>query len=164
MRALACLLLLITTAAEADDRIAHIDTAALFSTLPARAQAEAKLAQHRDALARDHQAIVDELERKNAEYEQNKGKMADHQRMQAMRDIEDLEARAKAFASAAERDLANQSDALLEPLLKNVRETIQAVAREKGYTYVLDSSNGTVLMSPEADDLLPLVRARLGVQ
>jgi hypothetical protein len=43
--------------------------------------------------------------------------------------------------------------------------TIKAVADEKGYTYVFNSSIGSMLLySPPSDDLSDLVKTKLGVK
>ena len=53
---------------------------------------------------------------------------------------------------------------LLKPVLEKARTTIQKVARAKGYDYVLDSSEGSVVifMNPESDLMEP-VKAKLGI-
>ena len=44
------------------------------------------------------------------------------------------------------------------------KAAIKAVAKEKGYGYVLDSSVGVLLVSPAGDDLLPVVKTKLGLK
>jgi outer membrane protein len=51
---------------------------------------------------------------------------------------------------------------LIAPIQKKAVETVQAVARENGYTYVM--SKEALLVSPTADDLLPLVKKKLGLK
>ena len=52
---------------------------------------------------------------------------------------------------------------LSAPLLKTAQDAIDAVAKANGYTYVLDTSSGIVLVFPDGDDLLPLVKKHLGI-
>ena len=51
---------------------------------------------------------------------------------------------------------------LLEPVYRRVMTAVQAVAKEKGYTYVYDKS--VFIIAPTGDDLLPAVAARLNVK
>ena len=37
-------------------------------------------------------------------------------------------------------------------------------AKENEYSYILDTSAGVVLYFPETDDILPLVKTKLGIQ
>lgn len=50
----------------------------------------------------------------------------------------------------------------LEPVYRKVMNAIQAVSKEKGYTYVYDKS--VLIIGPTGDDLLPAVAAKLGVK
>jgi outer membrane protein len=50
---------------------------------------------------------------------------------------------------------------LIAPIQKKAIETVQAVAKENGYTFVLTKE--ALLMSPPAEDLLPLVKKKLGL-
>jgi outer membrane protein len=45
---------------------------------------------------------------------------------------------------------------------KKAQETIQQVAKENGYTYVF--LKDALLVSPPAEDLLPLVKKKLGLK
>jgi outer membrane protein len=42
---------------------------------------------------------------------------------------------------------------------------VKDIAKEKGYTYIFDTSPGTsVLYSPDSDDITALLKAKLGIQ
>jgi outer membrane protein len=51
---------------------------------------------------------------------------------------------------------------LLEPVYRKVMNAVQAVAKEKGYTYVYDKS--VLIIGPTADDLLPAVAQKLNIK
>jgi outer membrane protein len=51
---------------------------------------------------------------------------------------------------------------LLIPILTKALETIKMVATENKYTYVLDQNS--VIVGPPGDDLLPLVKKKLGIK
>lgn len=50
----------------------------------------------------------------------------------------------------------------LEPVYRKVMVAVQAVAKEKGYTYVYDKS--VLIIGPTGDDLLPAVAQRLNIK
>jgi outer membrane protein len=50
----------------------------------------------------------------------------------------------------------------LEPVYRKVMSAVQAVAKEKGYTYVYDKS--VLIIGPTGDDLLPSVAQRLNIK
>ena len=49
-------------------------------------------------------------------------------------------------------------------MLEKANTAIEAVAKENEYSYILDTSAGVVLYFPETDDILPLVKTKLGIQ
>jgi outer membrane protein len=54
---------------------------------------------------------------------------------------------------------------LIQPVMEKARKAIEAVAKEKGLLYVFDMSQGNpVYASEESLDILPLVKARLGLK
>lgn len=50
----------------------------------------------------------------------------------------------------------------LEPVYRKVMSAVQAVAKEKGYSYVYDKA--VLIIGPTADDLLPAVAQRLNIK
>ena len=61
--------------------------------------------------------------------------------------------------------MQKEQEALLSPLYARVKETIAAVAKANGYAYVMDSSEGSgLIFSDSSFDLMPLVKAKLGLK
>jgi len=58
--------------------------------------------------------------------------------------------------------MENKQAQLLQPVYAKVMTAINAVAKEKGYSYVF--ATGALIVKPASDDLLPLVAAKLGVK
>jgi outer membrane protein len=50
---------------------------------------------------------------------------------------------------------------LLKPISDAVNKMTETVAKEKGYVYVLDNTNNTLVVMPKTDDLTDIVRARM---
>jgi len=79
------------------------------------------------------------------------------------REIADLETRITEFQQGAETDFANKQQELYDPLITKARDAINAVAEANGFTYILDVSMGTVLYFEAGEDVLPLVKVKLGL-
>ncbi|MBI1341895.1 MAG: hypothetical protein GC171_03060 [Terrimonas sp.] len=66
------------------------------------------------------------------------------------------------WQSTAQAMIENKQSALLQPVYAKVMKAIEDVAKEKGYAYVYNRE--ALLVAPPADDLLPLVAAKLNVK
>jgi outer membrane protein len=57
--------------------------------------------------------------------------------------------------------IGEKQQTLLGPIQKKAIENIRSVAKESGYAYVFEA--GTLLVSPPSDDILPLVKKKMGI-
>lgn len=57
--------------------------------------------------------------------------------------------------------IQQKSQELITPIRAKATDAIKATAKENGYTYVLEAA--AVLVGPPGDDILPLVKKKLGV-
>ncbi|MGL4631598.1 MAG: OmpH family outer membrane protein [Leadbetterella sp.] len=72
------------------------------------------------------------------------------------------------FQQNAEAALAKKQQELIEPIMTKIQSAIDAVAKENGYTYVLNSDAGygttpVLLVAPESDNITDLVFKKMGV-
>jgi len=51
-----------------------------------------------------------------------------------------------------------------KPIFDKVRAAITTVAKEKGYNYVMDTSQIDLIVSPPADDMMAAVKLKLGLK
>ena len=61
-----------------------------------------------------------------------------------------------------QQELQKKQEELSTPIQKKAIDAVQAVAKESGYTYVLPKE--AVIVGPPADDILPLVKKKLGLK
>jgi outer membrane protein len=58
--------------------------------------------------------------------------------------------------------MQQKTQELLAPIRSKAFETIKTVAKESGYAYVLDAQ--AILVGPPGEDILPLVKKKLGIK
>ncbi len=69
------------------------------------------------------------------------------------------------YEQEIETGVQNKRGELLKPIFDKVEKAIAEVAKENGYQLVFDSSIfNTLLFAQDQDDLMPLVKAKLGLQ
>jgi outer membrane protein len=91
--------------------------------------------------------------------------MTDAIRSAKQAELADIQKRMQDYNTDAQQKVDAKSNELIKPITDKAKAAVSQVAKEKGYTYVLDSSQGSpILVSPEGDDLLPAVKALLGLK
>jgi len=78
------------------------------------------------------------------------------------RELSETYVKLQGYQQQAQQLYQQKQQELIEPIRKKAVETIQNVAKENGYGYVLTKE--ALLSSPPADDLLPLVKKKLGIK
>ena len=78
-------------------------------------------------------------------------------------EIQGLEQRIQAFQQNAQNALQQKEQELLEPILSKARAAIEDVAKEGKFTYIFDSSMGSILYADESENVMTLVKKKLGL-
>jgi outer membrane protein len=78
-----------------------------------------------------------------------------------VKEIQALEDRMRELQEKRQEELQELQYDLLKPISDAVNKMTEAIAKEKGYVYVLDNTNNTLVVMPKTDDLTDVVRARM---
>jgi len=144
-------------------KLGHINSNELMQIMPGRDSAQAVLQKEMEDLETTLKQMSTELETRYNDYLAKQDAMSDLIKQTKQRELQDMQARAQEFQKNAEQQLQERQSELLKPIVDRARKAIEDVAKENGYTYVFDSGIGTLLYSPESDDLMPLVKKKLGI-
>lgn len=158
-----CLLLTAAPGAFAQ-KLGHIDRQKLMLMLPERKDAETKMQAFAKTLDERLKAMGAEYQQKVAQAQEKAATMTQTERDMAVREIQELEERIQAAQEKAQEDLAKQEEELLRPMVEKTTTAIKDVADAGGYTYIFDVSTGFVLYFDKGDDIMPKVKAKLGIQ
>lgn len=163
---LAALFFGLSSTAIAQQKIGHIDADALVGMMPEAKAAEAQLKQYSEQLQKDLTDMETELETKINAFRNNEQMMTTVTREAKAQELQQLQARIQEFSQRAQQDLQNKQVELLQPIFEKASKAIEDVAREKGFAYILDSSQSkaVVVFAEGGEDIMPLVKAKLGIQ
>ena len=160
--------------ASAQQKIAHLDSEAIFSSMPEAKTATATL----EALKNQKQA---EIEKMKTEYQtkydaavaKNKtlseaNKETVTKELQVMSgELEDMQKRISEATQKAQQDLATKQGELLAPLNTKFVTAVKSVAREQGFAYIFDISAqqgaNNLLAWEGGDDVTAAVKTKLGI-
>jgi len=160
--------------ASAQQKIAHIDSEAIFASMPEAKTATATL----DALSKQKQAEITKMQTEyGTKYEaalakqktlSEANKEAVGKELQAMEvELNDMKKRVDEATEKARTDISTKQGELLAPLTNRFTTAVKAVAKEKGYAYIFDIASqqgGSNLLAWEGgDDVTAAVKTKLGI-
>jgi outer membrane protein len=144
-------------------KLGHIDRQKLMLVLPERADAETKMQSFAKTLDDRLKAMGAEYQTKVADAQAKAETMTQTEKEMVVREIGELEQRINAAQEKAQEDLAKQEEELLRPMVEKTTKAITDVANENNFTYIFDTSTGFVLFYDKGEDILPLVKKKLGI-
>jgi outer membrane protein len=74
-----------------------------------------------------------------------------------------MQTRIQEFQQSAQENMRKKEAELLKPIIEKAKNAISQVAKEAGYSYVFDSSTSGFLYKPESDNVIALVKKKLGI-
>ncbi len=144
-------------------KLGHIDRQKLMLMLPERKDAETKMQAFAKTLDERLKAMGSEYEAKVADAQARAESMTQTEKEMAVREIGELEQRIQAAQEKAQQDLAKQEEELLKPMVDRTNAAIADVAAANNFAYVFDVSTGIVLYYEKGEDIMPLVKTKLGI-
>ncbi len=144
-------------------KLGHINTQELFTQMPELTQIRQEIdnlsGQYEDQIAN----MQEEYNRKIADYQQNESTLGDAVKQIRQQEIAEMEQRIQLFYQTAQQDIQKKQQELVAPVHEKMSKAIQEVGKEGGFTYVFDSA-ATVYIAPDAIDIMPQVRQKLGIK
>ncbi|MBQ6046048.1 MAG: OmpH family outer membrane protein [Bacteroidales bacterium] len=152
-----------TAVAQKTVKLGHINSSELMQIMPGRDEAQATLQKEVDELQNTMKTMQTELEQRYNEYMGKKDQMSDLIRQTKERELQDMGNRIQDFQESAQKKLAEREQEVLKPIIDKAKKAIEDVAKENGYTYIFDSGVGALLYQQDSDDIMPLVKKKLGL-
>jgi outer membrane protein len=170
-----CLLVLslslsVPTAVKAQRKIGYINMDDLVAVMPEVGQARQALKKYGDSLSRIDGGLQQEFFTKRDAFFQDSSGMDAAAKEAHRRVLQKIIQDEGAFKADAKAQLDSMQQALTVAVVAKAEEAVVAAAKANGYAYVFRKAAGTdnqrrefVIIAPEGDDLLPLVKKQLGL-
>ncbi len=163
MKKLFLALALLLPMAVSAQKLGHVNTQELFTQMPERNDVIKEIdklsSQYEDQLVN----MQEEYNKKIADYQQNEATLGEALKQIRVQEIAEMEQRIQLFQKTAYEDIQKKQQELVAPLHEKLLKAIQEVGKEGGFTYIFDSM-ATVYIAPDAIDVQPQVRAKLGIK
>ena len=145
-------------------KIAYLDFNTLVSQMPGIDSVKVKLQKYQQSLSDQMDAMGAEFENKYLDYQSKSSGMSDLIKQTKEKELSDLQGRIDAFKAKAQQDMQAKQQELLQPIISKAKDAVKDVAKENKYTYVVNSIEDIMLYADPADDIMPLVKKKLGIQ
>ena len=79
-------------------------------------------------------------------------------------ELQGLQQRIQRFQETAMAQLEKTQNDLMQPVMEKALNAIKEVGKENGFTYIFDMNAGILYAAENSQDVLPLVKKKLGLQ
>ena len=145
-------------------KIGYIDFNTLLAAMPGIDSVKIKLQTYQKTLTDQMDAMKAEFENKYLDYQSQASSMSDLIKQTKEKELSDLQGRIDAFQQKASTDLQSKQQELVAPFIEKAKVAVKEVAKENKFTYVLNAIEDVVIYKDEADDVMALVKKKLGIQ
>ena len=163
MKKILVILALVLPMMASAQKYGHVNTAELFQLMPELKGVTARL----DSLNKQYEDLLvnmqEEYQKKAQEYEQKAATMTDAMKQIQEEELYTMQQRLQTTYQTAQQDIAQKRQEYVAPVQEKMLKAIQAVGQEKGFTYIFDTA-AMVYVDPSATDVMPDVKAKLGIK
>lgn len=142
-------------------KFGHIDSQELLQLMPETKVAQAEI----EKITLDHQKVLEQLQ---ADYQklvteiQQNPNLPEPVLQSKYQQAQGLEQNIYDQQQTAQQDVQSKNEALITPIIEKAKKAIEEVGKENGFTYIFDTSGG-VIVYEGGENVLPLVKAKLGI-
>lgn len=145
-------------------KIAVINTQDILQLMPEYDSASTAMQKKYAEMEQQLQMMMEELQNKQTALEQQKDSLTPMWYSMRLQEIKDLQSRIQQFQQGAQQELNDYQNKLIAEILKKVQAAVKEVAKENGYTHVIDNSSQIVLYFDDTFDITQLVKDKLNLK
>jgi outer membrane protein len=145
-------------------KFGHIDSGALIQMMPQTKQADSTLKRFGESLDSQLKGMTAEYQSKLQNYQSKVDSLPDAIRATKEKELSDLGQRIQDFQQTAQESIQKKKEEIYGPILKRAEDAIKEIAKEKSYSYIFDTSLGSVIYAQDSDNIMALVKTKLGIK
>lgn len=157
-------ILMITFQTLSAQKYGYLNKEEIYSSIPeydsATVQVEKLRKEYENMLA----SMQGEYSSKSASLNNESANISEYLRQTRQDELKNLSVRIQLFSVRANAQLEEKKNQLYQPIITKVDNAIKAVATEQGFIFVIDSSQMLFTDEKKCTNILPLVKANLGLK
>jgi outer membrane protein len=153
----------LTHKSTAQGKTGYVNADELLAIIPETAVANTALSNHQAALQKKNNDLLQELGLKDSLFVKDSARLTTAQKEFRRNELIQLYQQVQNFSTEAEKSIQEKQQELLGPVRQKAMNLIKTVAKEQGFSSVIDNSAGYVLLYPPENDLMPWLKKKLGL-
>ncbi len=152
--------------AQAPLKIGYTSVEYVLSQMPESKQIESDLKAYGSQLEAQLKSKQTAFQTKLDAYQKGGAAMTPVVKADTEKELQTMQQGLQEFSTTAQQSMQQKQQALLRPVLDKIQKTIDAVAVENGYTYVLNSDSGSnpvLLHGPKDGDVSDIILKKMGI-
>ena len=143
-------------------KVAHIDTYELITSMPEMIEVQKEL--EKQFIAKQNEVRLMEAELKSLlkKYEIEVPDYSPEENQSRLEEIQGMEENIRMYMNQIYTEIQKKEEELTGPIMEALFEAIQAVGKEQGFDYVIDSSKAQGVILANGKDLMNDVKIYLG--
>jgi outer membrane protein len=150
--------------AQTVQKIGFVNFNELLQAMPGIDSVRTTLQKYQETLTDQLDQMRTEFENKYLDYQSKSAGMSDIIKQNKEQELTQLQERIDAFQQKAQTDLQTRQQQLLQPLIDKGKAAIAEVAKEHGYTQIINAIEDVVLYTTPSHDVMALVKKKLGME
>ena len=150
-------------AAAQNVKIGLVDVQTIIQDLPAFKTAQTEVDAKAKKYDEEYQKLMKEAQTKLEELQNLPADTPQPVKDRRMQELQTYDQKLADFQQMAQQDLNKAQQEALAPIYQQVQTAIQSIGKENGFTIIQEKGAVLYFGSP-AEDITPLVRARLGLK
>lgn len=144
----------------------YLNLEQIVSQMPEMRTANNSLVEYQAKLIAAGETMATDFQKKYIDFIKlaEQGSLTPEQQQEQQAKLEIQQQKVAGYEQEINLLLEAKKDDLLRPILDKIKRVVKEVAKENGFELIFDSSiHNAVLMADESLDIMPLVKAKLGI-
>ena len=151
-------------ASYAQNKLGYINSRELLEVMPEVKKADSSLQIYAKSFQDQLESMSKEYESKVKDFQANEKTMNEAVKEVKVKEVQQLQERMEALQQSAQEKTAKKREEMYKPILEKADKAIKDVAKENKYDYIFDASGGAILFAKDSDNVLSLVKTKLGIK
>ncbi len=147
-------------------KFGHFDSDSFLQSMPEASNIQKTLDAEQTKMENQLVALQEDFNKQIKDYQAKAQAMTQEQQRAKEEELQEMQQRIIAFRSSALQDLQKKQQELVTPLLQKVKDAVQQVGVNNGFTYIFERTSAAGLVvyaGGKSVDVTPLVKKQLGM-